>query len=264
MRTIVLLALVAAGGCYHGAPTSRDINTAWRGRARAEIQGRWGRPLAVGQEGGATVLQWSHFHRHFTLPSASGYADIGPGHADVHFEAHPGETWTTHTDVIAKLDGADRIVEVRGPSVRWGAPQDANLHWGTIFGLHAGMGRLDNTGTPLPSGGLYLGGMLGPHVGLVGQYALAFGKGNGGGAMGMAWGMGVAWFPIDRLSVRAGPAMVLALDPGFSNARLRPGVDATAAIAAVRSGTFVLDLRVELVAATDAAFGSVGIGVNRY
>ena len=56
--------------------------------------------------------------------------------------------------------------------------------------------------------------------------------------------------------------MVLTLDPGLEDPALRPGVATGASYALVRGRVFVLDLRVDAIAATKSAFGSVGIGVN--
>jgi hypothetical protein len=262
-RILPAIAVATSIGCYHGAPASRDIDAAWRGRARAELEARWGRPAAETHED-QTYLRWTHEHLQFELPTAAAAISVGPGHAEGFAEVHAGAVWKTTTDAIATIDPAGVIADLRGPTVEWGPPDGANLHWGAIFGVHAGMGRLDDTGTPLPSGGLYLGGMLDPHFGLVGTYAFVSGTSPSGSAIGMAAGVAAQWFPIDRWSFRIGPAAVLSFSPGFASTHFTGGVDTCASFAVVRAGAFALDLRVDVVTAPGTAFGSVGVGVNRY
>jgi hypothetical protein len=254
--------LLAVAGCYHGARASRDIDLAWRGHARAELESRWGAPAAEAHED-QTLLRYTHTHYDVDLPSGSAAVSIGPGHAEGFVEWKAGTIWRSHTDAIVALDPAAVITEVRGASVEWGAPDGANLHWGPIFGLHVGMGRLDDTGTPLPSGGAYLGGMITPQLGLVGTYAFVSGTSSAGSAIGMAAGMAAQYFPADRVSLRAGPAAILSFSPGFADARFTAGVDASASYAFVRHGTFALDLRFDFVTGPGTAFGSIGVGVNR-
>jgi len=259
---LTVLACLCGAGCYSGARAARDVNESWRGRTRGEIEARWGRPAEVSTEGGLTTLRWRHAHRHFELPSAEAEVAIAPGSLDARAEIRPGSTWKTYTEVLARVDGHGTIVDVRGPSLRWGAPDDVNLRWGTLLGLHAGMGRLDDTSTPLPSGGAYIGGMLSPTVGLVGFFSMVSGSDDAGGAMGFAWGIGPQWWMAARLWVRAGPALVLAFDPGFEDVGLEPGATGGVSYALIRSGSFVLDLRVDVTAGTSTLFGSAGIGVN--
>jgi hypothetical protein len=258
----LLPAIAWAAGCYSGARATRDVNDSWRGRSSARILAHWGRPAEVGTEGGLTTLRWRHARRHIELPSASAEVSIEPGRFDARAELRPGSTWKTYTEVVARVDPRGSIVDVRGPSLRWGAPRDANLRWGTLLGMHVGFGRLDDTSTPLPSGGAYIGGMLTPTVGLVGCFSMVSGSDDAGGAMGFAWGIAPQWWMATRLWVRAGPAMILAFDPGFENAGLEPGATGGLSYAAIRSGSFVLDLRVDVAAGTSTAFGSVGVGVN--
>jgi hypothetical protein len=170
--------------------------------------------------------------------------------------------WTSSTEVIAMLDDAGRVAEVRGPSLGWGTPRDANLHWGTLFGAHVGLGRLGNTSTPLPSGGAYIGGMLAPQLALVGAFAMSSGKDQAGGAIGLSWSIDPQWWPTADASVRAGPAAVLGWDPGFDNARFRIGANVGASYAIVRTRVFVLDLRFDATFAPSLSLGSLGIGVN--
>ncbi len=254
---------IAAIGCYSGAPATRDVNAAWRGRSRHAIEARWGRAASVSADtGGGTLLRWSHTHHHIELPSGHASLHVEPGLVEGEAEVRPGAIWNSQTTVVAHVDGAGVIAAVEGPSLRWGPPDDANLRWGTILGMHVGMGRLDDTLTPLPSGGLYLGGMLSPTLGLVGCFSLVSGSDNAGGAMAFAWGMAAQWWPATRLWLRAGPAMVLDFDPGFEDATLSPGLTTGASYAVIKVGTFVLDLRLDLIASPSAVFGSAGIGVN--
>ncbi|HUH04799.1 MAG TPA: hypothetical protein VML75_22535 [Kofleriaceae bacterium] len=257
-----LVIAVCASGCYRGAEAAHDVNDAWRGRTRAELETRWGKPAAVT----GAQLHWRHSRRHVELPSGSAQLSVettgDTTSIDVGGELRAGQTWTSTTEVIALIDATGRIASVQGPSLRWGAPRDANLRWGALFGVHAGLGRLDDTSTPLPSGGAYIGGMLGPRHGLVGSFALVSGMDDAGGALGMAWGMGLQWWPATRVWLRGGPAMILAFDPGFVDVGLEPGVTGGASFAVVRAGAFVLDLRLDLTAGTSTSFGSAGIGVN--
>ncbi len=256
-----LIAALAAG-CYNGAEAARDVNKAWRGHARAEIEGRWGTPAKVTSAGAVTRLQWSHSRRHFDLPSAEAELTIDERGLDARAELRPGRSWESKTIVTADVDASGTILAVDGPSLRWGAPRAANLRWGLLFGAHVGMGRLDDTSTMLPGGGLYIGGMLSSTVGLVGCFALSSGSDDEGGAMGFAWGLAGQWWVSTRTWLRAGPAMVLAFDPGFADAGLEPGVTGGASYALIRSGAFVLDLRADLTAGTSVTFATVGVGVN--
>jgi hypothetical protein len=257
------IVLVCLAGCYTGNRATRGVNEAWRGRSRAAIEARWGQPASVTPQGADTVLVWSYTTRHTELPDAGAHLRVGPGEIDAGAHFLPGRTWTRTTEVAARIDASGRIAEVAGPSLRWGPPRGANLRWGFLFGVHAGMGRLDDTGTMLPGGGLYIGGMLGPRLGLVGTYALASGKDDAGGAMGMAWGIAAQWWPLTRAWLRAGPAAILSWDPGFEDAGFDPGLTAGASYALIRGRTsFVLDLRLDLAVAADVQLGTVGVGVN--
>jgi hypothetical protein len=276
------LVMACLTGCYTGAPTTRDVNASWRARHVSEIEARWGAPARRESAGPDAALTWSHAVLHVSLPSggasvearpvtagASIDSPIGTGSITVQTTAievasafRPGEVWKTTTEAAALVNAAGVITRVDGASLRWGPPNDANLHWGTIFGLHAGMGRLDTTSTPLPSGGLYIGGMLTPTLGLIGDFSLAAGSDDAGGAIGFGWGVAAKWWPVNRLSLHAGPAMLLTLDPGFTDAAFHPGVTTGASYAVVKVGVFALDVRFDLDAGASVAFGSVGIGVN--
>jgi hypothetical protein len=253
---------LALSACYSGVRASRDIDAAWRGHSRAELEARWGRPADESHED-QTYLRFTHVHEQVELPGGSAAFSSGPRHAEGFVEVHAGAIWHTTTDAIAAVDPSGTIVDLRGHSVEWGPPEGANLHWGAIFGAHVGMGRLDDTGTPLPSGGLYIGGMLDPHLGLVGTYSFVSGNADAGSSIGMAAGIGAQYFESDRLALRAGPAAILWWSPGFSDTHATGGLDGSAAYAIVRAGTFALDLRLDVVAGPGVAFGSIGVGVNR-
>lgn len=262
VAAVLTVGLVWAG-CYGGRRATRDVNRAWQGRSRGALVAAWGKPAAVKQRGNDTLLIWTLTHHHITLPSLSGHIDIRPGSIDAEGNFEAGTITKVIRYVVARADAGGTILDVRGPSLRWGPPAGLNMRWGFLFGVHAGFGRLDDTGTPLPSGGLYIGGMLSKTVGLVGVYSMAAGKqSNQGSAMAFAWGLGVQWWPSARVNLRAAPAMVLAFDPGFENAGLEPGLHTAASYALVRHKSFVLDLRVDLTAGTSTTFGTLGLGVN--
>ena len=271
-------------GCYTGTAATHDVNQAWRGRSQQEIEAAWGKPHdaaaitapANGNAGGyvgpgntaaaTTQLHWQHRQQSLTqLPGAAAAVSINNGQIDVMAAAQPGVIIRSTTDVlvdVASIGSEARITRVVGPSLRWGAPAGINLRWGTVFGMAVGMGRLAETPTPLPSGSLYIGGMLGPRHALIGTMNLATGSADAGGAMGFAWGMGMQWWPSARLAVRGAPALVLAFEPGFNNAALAPGLLGGIGYAAVRAGNFVLDVRFDLTVSTNTSMGSLGVGVN--
>jgi len=265
MRGIAILALLAwASACYTGARATRDANALWRGRSQTELVARWGKPTTVeAQDDGATALIWTRRgHRIEQLPSGSFRLQLDEHGLDAELIARPGVAVPTESHVVALIDTAGVVAAVRGWSLRLGIPDGVNMRWGFLFGVHAGMGRLDDTSTPLPSGGLYIGGMLTRTVGLVGTFSMVSGTDDDGGAIGFAWGLGAQWWPSMRTSVRAGPAMVLAFDPGFEDAGLEPGVNGGASYALIKSGSFVFDVRLDLTAGTSTRFGSLGVGVN--
>lgn len=262
MRSTVLLALVCLAGCYTGARATRDVNSAWRGRTRAAIEARWGRPAAVDEQEGGTALVWSHTNKHVELPSGSAALRIEPGLIEGHAEGSTGAVWTSTTEVVALVDGAGRIAEVRGPSLRWGPPRSSNLRWGTVLGAHVGMGQLDSTSEPLPGFGVYIGGMLSRRLALVGAYSFASGVGDDGLGIAMSGAVAAQWWPLTRLWLRAGPAMVISRLPGPADDGIDFGVAAGASFAVIRTRVFVLDLRVDATAAPEAQFGTVGVGAN--
>jgi hypothetical protein len=270
-----LIPLFALAGCYTGAAANRDVAESWRGRTQGEIVGRWGAPERHVPAAPDDILVWDYQTRHVELPDARlsvRQHEVGVGVAaavgvranvvDVDAAFKPGGVWNTTHEGAAIVDREGAIRDVQGAALHWGPPNDVNLHWGTIFGAHVGLGRLDSTPTPLPSGGAYIGGMLGPTFALVGTYSLAAGTGDAGGAMGMAGGLAAQWWPMNRIWVRAGPALLLAFDPGFDNARLRPGVTTGASWAFVKVGVLAVDLRLDLSAGPSTVFGTLGVGVN--
>jgi hypothetical protein len=281
MKGIIALAALLAG-CYTGAPANRDVQASWRGRSRAEIVDRWGGPAHHEDQPPNAIDVWSFTRVHFTLPEAdvsvqarpvTAVAQVqtpgGPGEVavqatayEVHHTFRPGEVWKTVTEAAAIVDPSGTIQGVEGAALHWGPPNDVNLHWGVVLGAHVGMGRLDTTSTWLPSGGAYIGGMLNPQTALVGTFGLGAGSSDMGSAMSFGWGLAGQWWPENRIWVRAGPAALLVMDPGFTNTRFRAGVTAGASYAFVKAGNFALDARFDIYAAQDAGFGTVGVGVN--
>ena len=274
----IVVAALCLVGCYTGAPANRDVSTSWIGRPRVELEDRWGAPAARDPR----LLTWTFDRTHVELPGGELHIAarpavleagvVGPnGSATIHAQGtlldvaaafHPGALVKVTTAAVASIDPADTVAAVDGAALHWGPPNDANLHWGAIFGAHVGLGRLDTTGTPLPSGGAYVGGMLSPTLGLVGVYELAAGTSDGGSAMGMAAGVAAQWWPVNRLALRAGPALLLAFDPGFSDARLRPGAVAGASYAVIKIGVLAIDLCLDVAAGPSTAFGTAGVGIN--
>ncbi|CAN5837287.1 hypothetical protein BH11MYX3_BH11MYX3_13060 [soil metagenome] len=253
IRWVAIVSFMCA--CYHDDGAARDVNAAWRGHARTEIEGTWGNPAASS----ATAAAWTFSTTHVALPAGAAAISITPTSIDVSAAGRAGEIWQTETTATAQFDANARITEVRGPSLHWGAPRSENLRWGTIFGIHAGMGLVDHTSTPLPSGGLYIGGMLGPRLGIVGTFSMVTATGDDGSALGFAWGIGLQYWPLTRVAVRAGPAFVLVLE---GDAQAGFGGNGALSVAILRTRVFVLDVRLDATISSAAAFGSLGIGVN--
>ncbi len=261
MRWILLCVLLSS--CYAGNRASRDINHAWQGRQIGELQATWGKSSAtqVGAQG--TLETWSITNHHIAaLPSLKGSLDLGPGGLDLYAEARPGAMRKSVTEIKVMVDGHGVITSMQGPSIRWGRPRGANLRSGLVMGMRASMGRLDDTKTALPGTGMYIGGMLGPRLALVGNYSFASGKDDAGGAIAMAWSIAPIYWLHSRVSVRGGPAIILAFDPGFEDLGAEGGLDGTLSYALVRSGSFVLDLRFDVTAGPDTQFATFGVGVN--
>src|SRR5258706_7242420 len=140
---VVASATVGSIGCYTGAPANRDVRASWVAHSRGEIVDRWGQPAATGANGPMSILQWSHINTQITLPSAAIAVSTGPGHVEGAAAFAPGEIWHTTTDAAALVDPRGEIRGVDGWALRWGPPNEENLHWGAIFGANVGLGRLD-------------------------------------------------------------------------------------------------------------------------
>jgi hypothetical protein len=259
---LALASAALAAGCYSGVRAERDINDAWQGRQVAEIENEWGRAEPVDRSDEITTLAWRYVRVRRSLPRGGAALYAEPGRVEGYAAFEPGRVHRRVTEVVAFAGDDGVIREVRGPSLRWGPPNEANIHWGVLLGGHVGMGRLDDTSTPLPSGGLYIGGMVSRTTGLVGAFSMVSGIGDGGGAMGFAWAFAAQHWVTARLSLRGGPAAILAFDPGFEKIGAEPGINGAVSYAVLKAGTFALDLRLDLVAGADNRFGSAGIGVN--
>jgi hypothetical protein len=142
-----------------------------------------------------------------------------------------------------------------------GFPSGLNVRTGLVMGLTAAAGAFANATTPMPSVSVYIGGMIGPRLALIGSYQFVNAKGTDDYAMAHAWSFGVQHWPAARLAVRALAAAVVDIEPNES-ASFGPGATAGVGYALVRSGSFVLDLRVDGIFSTQAALGLAGIGVN--
>ena len=70
------------------------------------------------------------------------------------------------------------------------------------------------------------------------------------------------YWPITRLALRAGPALLLASDPGVTNFRLRPGSSVGASYAAIKVGKLALDVYADVSGGPGVVFGSIGVGIN--
>ena len=236
----------------------------WRGHARGEIEATLGAPAAVdAQPDGTSRLRWMGKGTNITLPSGRLDFEVTPTSFDLQAEARPGTV--EHYEYVtasAVVDPAGTVLSFDASWLAAGIPRGANVRTGAIFGLHGGAGMLDDATSPLPSLGLYLGGMIGPRLALLGAYGFVNGTGDAGHAMGHSWAIAVQHWPIARLAVRAGPALVLDLDPGLVDPALSPGAIGAVSYALVRAGSFVLDARFDATVSTAAPFGTVGNGVN--
>ena len=279
MRLAVVLGFgLALGGCYTGAAANRDVAAAWRGRTRAEMTDRWGAPAQQQAAGPNAVAVWGYQTTQVELPDF--HADVHPVAAVAHVDGpgvtgaavvqgtgldvawHPGEILRIHHEAAALVAPDGVVADVQGETLHWGPPNDANIHWGTIFGAHVGMGTADKAGSPLPSGQLYIGGMVTPTLGLVGSYSFVAASGDAGAAIDQAASFGVQYWPVTRVALRAGPAMLLASDPGMTNFRLRPGASVGASYAAIKIGRLALDLYADASGGPGVLFGSLGVGIN--
>ncbi|HWN69411.1 MAG TPA: hypothetical protein VNM90_17340 [Haliangium sp.] len=267
MRIHLLTSVCAVMGaaCYSGSRAAPDVNAAWRGHARVELDARLGEPRAAQpQPDGTTLLRWTRTgQRVVELPSGSLDVNVTSTSFDVRAEVRPGSVEGYEYDVAsAVVDPDGRVLRFDSSWLVAGMPSGLNLRTGVVFGLHGGAGWLNDATSPMPSLGLYLGGMIGPRLALLGAYAFVNGKDVDGFAMGHSWAFAAQYWPAARLAVRAGPAMVLDLDPGLDDPTLSPGVIGALSYALVRAGSFVLDLRFDATLSTSSAFGTLGVGVN--
>ncbi len=265
-RHVFTLASIGAGvGCYSGPRAARDINVAWQGHARVELEARLGVPTAIaGQPDGASALRWTRRgHDVQSLPSGHLNVEVTPTSFHLDAAARPGEVRAYDFDIASALvDPGGRVVRFESGSIAAGIPAGMNARTGVVFGLSLGMGRLDDASTPLPSLSTYIGGMIGPRLALVGAYTFVNGSASGEYVHGHSWAFAAQYWPTVRLSLRAGPAMVIDVDAMPGNAAIRPGGAGAASFAVVRAGSFVLDLRFDATVSTSSAFGMLGVGVN--
>ena len=265
---VLLLAAWCGAGCYSGARAARDVNPAWRGHARSTLEARLGSPRVVAGEGGTTRLSWIRRGHDVTLPSGRlALRDgIGPTGASVDVDAalRPGSVRAYEYEIAAAtVDAAGTVLAFDSVRLAAGIPRGLNLRTGVLFGLHGGMSRLDAAAGPMPGLGVYIGGMLGPRLGLVGAYSFVNGRARGDDyVQGHAWGVAAQYWATPRVSVRAGPALVLDVDPEPGSLELAPGLMSALSVALVRAGSFVLDVRADATLSTASATGMVGLGVH--
>lgn len=267
MRLCVLTFACAtlATGCYSGGRAARDVNVAWRGHASVDLKARLGEPQKMqAQADGNQVLRWIARGRTIErLPGGRFDLDVTPTSFDLYAEAHPGVMRDFESLVATALvDPRGQVLQFDADWLAAGIPSGLNLRTGIVMGVSGGMGRLDDAASPLPSVGAYIGGMLGPRLALVGAYAFVNGKSDGDYVQGHSWALAAQYWPMARLALRAGPAMVLDTDPGPGGVDIAPGAVGAVSFAVIRAGSFVLDARVDATVSTASSFGTVGVGVN--
>ena len=254
---------VASAGCYSGPRAAQDINLAWRGHARGELEARLGTPVIEPQPDGRSALRWTRRGHDVRLASGHLRLDVTPTSFDLDTTVRPGEIRAYDYDIASALvDPGGTVVEFESGRLAAGIPDGMNARTGVVFGLAVGMGRLDDAATPLPSLSTYIGGMIGPQLALVGAYTFANGAASGEYVHGHAWAFAAQYWVTERLSLRAGPAMVIDVDAMPGHAALRPGGVGAVSFAVIRAGSFVLDLRLDVTLSTSSAFGVLGLGVN--
>jgi len=254
---------VLATGCYSARAAAPDINDAWRGRGRLELEARIGPATQEGkQPDGNIALKWiGHGTNIVSLPSGHLDLKISPTSFSIDAAANPGVVErTTYTRALAIVAPGGAVLEFDGAFAA-GFPDGLNVRTGLVMGLTAAAGAFSNATTPMPSLGLYIGGMIGPRLALIGSYQFVNAKGEDDYAMGHVWGFGVQHWPAARLAVRALGVAGVDIEPN-EDASFGPGATAGVGYALVRSGSFVLDVRVDGIFTTQAAFGLAGIGVN--
>ena len=261
MRLHMLLLIVASTGCYTGPRAARDVNLAWRGHPRVELDTRLGAPREMTpQADGTTLVRWTRRgHRNIEIPVGSFGVNLTPTQVDMNVELRPGTVAGFEFELAtAVLDPNGTVLAFDSAWLAAGIPDGMNARTGIVFGLHGGFGGLDDASTPMPSLGAYIGGMLTGQVALLGAYAFVNGKSGEEFVQGHSWGLALQYWPTARFNVRAGPAMVLNTDP----VGLAPGGIAAASFAVLRAGSFVLDVRLDTTVSTASAFGTLGVGVN--
>lgn len=265
LHLLTLTWIVTSTACYTGHRAARDVNLAWRGHARVDLEARLGTPReSAPQPDGTTLVRWSRGgHRNIALPGGSFALDVSPTSFAAHAELRAGSVEAFEYDVAAALlDPNGTVLSFDSGWLAAGIPHGMNARTGIVFGLHGGAGRLDDASTLMPSLGAYIGGMLTADVALLGAYAFVNGKSGDELVQGHSWGLALQYWPTARFNVRAGPAMVIDTDPEPGNASLAPGGIGAASFAVVRAGSFVLDVRFDATVSTASAFGTLGIGVN--
>jgi hypothetical protein len=264
MRLHLLCTSLLLAGCYGQAEVARDVNAAYRGANRAVIEAQIGQAeVSEPQPDGALVLRWIRKGTRYDLPSGHFRLNVTATSFDLDAAARPGVVEHYDYELAAALvDPSSRVLRFESRRLLLEVPDSLNVRSGAIFGLHGGLGSLDDATSVMPSLGVYLGGMLGPRHALLGSYSLVHGRDDGRTAQGHAWALALQYWPLARLNVRTGAAMVLDLDPGFEDPTLSPGAVGAISYALVRAGSFVLDARFDLTVSTAAAFGMFGVGVN--
>jgi hypothetical protein len=265
MRRLLLGCVVACSACYSGARAAQDVNPAWRGHARVELDARIGiDPVVVARSDGALVARWIwRGHTVSSLPSGHLNLEVTPTSFDLDAALVPGEVRVTENELAtALLDPGGHVLAFDSLYLAAGIPDGMNVRTGIVFGLSVGMGRLDDASKMLPSLQTYIGGMLGPRTALVGQYSFVNGAEDGEYVAGHAFALALQYWPAARFNVRAGPAMVIDTDPMPGGAELLPGAVGALSFALVRSGSFVLDLRLDTMLSTASGAAMLGVGVN--
>jgi hypothetical protein len=263
MRLFALMLL--ATGCYTARSAAPDINAAWLGRARLELEARIGPPTQQAQQpDGNLALRWvGHGVNIKSLPSGHLALKISPTSFSIDAEAKAGEVEKyEYTRALALVAPSGILLDIDAAFAA-GFPSGTNARTGLVMGLSAGMGTIIDASTPLPSVGVYIGGMVHPRLALIGTYNFVNAKDSQNGfAMGHAWGFGVQYWVASRWTLRGAPAAMLDLEPGLENPTFAPGATAGVGYALVRSGSFVLDVRADAFMSPSALFGMAGIGVN--
>jgi hypothetical protein len=264
MRLALVLAVLGTG-CYAETSAAREVNLAWRGHARVEIEARLGTPtMAAPLADGNTLLRWRYHGRNIErLPGGDFNLKLTRTSIDLRAELRPGVMRDVEYDVAtAVVDSRGTVMQLDTSWLAAGIPRGLNLRTGGIFGLHGGLSSLDDARTPLPYLGIYLGGMLGPRLALLGAYTFANGKNGDEWVHGHAWAIALQYWPTARLSVRVGPAIVADVDPGPDRVHAALGAVGAVSFAVIRAGSFVLDLRLDVTGSTGGLFGGLGLGVH--